>query len=315
MELLVSSLLPADSPRLSGEDAQHARLLADSGAELPPIVVHRETLRVIDGMHRVRAARLRGDVKISAILFDGSEEAAFVTAVKANTTHGLPLSYDDREAATARIVTAYPDWSDRAIAEVTGLSAKTVGSIRRRMDADGLGANASRMGRDGRVRPLNGAEGRRRARELFELRPSASLREVAREAGIAPGTAGDVRNRMLRGEDPVTPRQRTVARPHEPAHADVRPAREHATARVSPPRDIAVLMRNLRRDPSIRFTESGRRLLHWLDSRVMGPEGWESVARDMPPHCAYIVSDLARTIAEEWLEFAEDVRRYVETTA
>src|SRR4051812_30365190 len=80
----ISTLLPADSPRLAGEDMQHARLLADSDAELPPILVHRKTMRVIDGMHRIRAAVLRGEDKIKAKLFDGCEEAAFVLAVEAN---------------------------------------------------------------------------------------------------------------------------------------------------------------------------------------------------------------------------------------
>jgi ParB-like chromosome segregation protein Spo0J len=56
----IESLAESGSPRLAGQNEEHARLLAESGLELPPIVVHRPTRRVIDGMHRLAAARLRG---------------------------------------------------------------------------------------------------------------------------------------------------------------------------------------------------------------------------------------------------------------
>ncbi len=42
----------------------HARSLAQTEADLPPIVVHRTTTRVIDGMHRLTAAGLRGEREI-----------------------------------------------------------------------------------------------------------------------------------------------------------------------------------------------------------------------------------------------------------
>jgi ParB-like chromosome segregation protein Spo0J len=49
-------------------------------------------MRVIDGIHRVEAAKLRGAKEIEARLFDGDESASYVLAVQANVTHGLPLS-------------------------------------------------------------------------------------------------------------------------------------------------------------------------------------------------------------------------------
>jgi hypothetical protein len=39
----------------------HALLLAESEAALPPIIVHRLTVRVVDGMHRLRAAQEWGE--------------------------------------------------------------------------------------------------------------------------------------------------------------------------------------------------------------------------------------------------------------
>ncbi|MEV4443705.1 ParB/RepB/Spo0J family partition protein, partial [Streptomyces sp. NPDC049577] len=96
--LPLTALLPADSPRLDGEDPQHVRELAGTRLPLPPIVVHRSTMRVVDGMHRLRAARLRGDESIAARYFEGTAEDAFVHAVRLNTLQGLPLTPADRAA-------------------------------------------------------------------------------------------------------------------------------------------------------------------------------------------------------------------------
>jgi ParB-like chromosome segregation protein Spo0J len=312
--LPISSLLPADSPRLAGEDIQHARSLAGSDAELPPILVHRKTMRVIDGMHRLRAAVLRGEDEIEVRLFDGGEDAAFVIAVEANVAHGLPLSLADREAAAARILKTHLQWSDRAIAVVVGLSAKTVGAIRNGASAD-LPQLHSRIGRDGRVRPLNSADGRRRASELIALRPDASLRTIAHESGISPGTARDVRERMRRGDDPIPPRQRGDGTGNKPPAPERQLRRGVAAGRVSVSRDRAMILRNLRRDPSVRFNDSGRNLLRWLDARAIGVDGWESVVQSIPPHCAYVIADLACAIAEEWLSVAEHVRQSPEQAA
>src|SRR4051794_13870261 len=88
----LAALQPADSPRQSGEDDEHIRVLAESATRLPPIIVHRATMRVIDGMHRVGAAQLRGDETIEARFFDGTSQEAFILAVRSNITHGRPLS-------------------------------------------------------------------------------------------------------------------------------------------------------------------------------------------------------------------------------
>ena len=131
----IGSLLPADSPRLAGEIEEHVRTLAESDAALPPIVVHHSTMRVVDGMHRLRAAALRGDRHIEVGLVEGTAEDAFVLAVRLNAEHGLPLSRQDRTAAALRIIESHPHWSDRRIASVTGLSPGAVGALRGRADA------------------------------------------------------------------------------------------------------------------------------------------------------------------------------------
>ncbi len=307
----LASLRPADSPRLVGEDSERIRVLAESDRALPPILVHRPSMRVIDGMHRLGAARLRGEDSIEVIFFEGSDEDAFVMAVKANVAHGLPLSYADREAAVSRIIASHPNWSDRAIASTTGLSARTVASIRARVS--GLPQASARIGRDGRVRPLDSSGGRHIASQLIAAFPDASLREIARAAGISPATVRDVRERVQRGEDPVP---RRAARTHRATRVAVRrnggePGREDAERLSIEDRDA--LLRNLERDPSLRFAESGRKILRWLRQRVIAEQEWQDLAAAVPPHTVYILSGLAHRCANEWLEFAKELEEQVGT--
>ncbi|MGW5697184.1 cell cycle transcriptional regulator TrcR, partial [Streptomyces asiaticus] len=189
--LPLDALQLADSPRTTGVDAEHVRKLARLGTPLPPIVVHWPTLRVVDGVHRVHATRLRGETQIDVRYFEGSVEDAFIEAVRLNTSRGLPLTRADRAAAVLRILGTHPEWSDRLIASAAGVTAGTVGAVRNRSTAQREQLN-TRKGKDGRLRPVDPAEGRRRAAVLLTERPDASLRRIAADAGIALATARDV---------------------------------------------------------------------------------------------------------------------------
>jgi ParB-like chromosome segregation protein Spo0J len=280
VRVAISELSPGYSPRVQGEDAEHVRALATIRDDLPAILVHRPTMRVIDGMHRMRAAVERGESEILVEYFDGSEEDAFVRAVQDNIGHGLPLSRVDREAAALRLLRSRTAWSDRAIAEVTGLSAPTVGAIRRRM-TDKTSQSNRRVGRDGRTRPVSGADGRERASHVIAEYPDASLRFIAREAGISLSTAQDVRRRIARGENPVP-------------------------AGLREPAGRASALETLRRDPSLRFTQRGRALLQWLGVSAADPD---DLARAVPGHSAKSVADLARACAEVWTRLADHIDR------
>jgi hypothetical protein len=279
MRIAISELSPGYSPRIEGENAEHVRVLTESPDLLPPIVVHRPTMRVIDGMHRLRAAVERGDSEILVEYFDGSEDDAFIRAVRDNVHHGLPLSRADREAAVVRLLRSRNEWSNRAIAAVTGLSAPTVGAIRRRTTGMPF-QSGSRVGRDGRTRPLSGVDGRARASRIIAEQPGASLRHIAREAGIALSTAQDVRKRLERGEDPL--RTGSLSEP---------------AARVS---TLAVL----RRDPSLRFTRTGRALLQWLGVSAADPD---EMAQAIPEYSTRSMAELARACADTWTRFAEAI--------
>jgi ParB-like chromosome segregation protein Spo0J len=306
----VSLLQTGESPRLEGQNEAHVARLAEIDGPLPPILVDRRTMQVIDGTHRLMATKLKGQATIDVVFFDGSTTDAFLHAVEANVTHGFPLSQTDRRAAAERIVRSHPHMSDRAIARVSGLGAKTVGGLRRRLE--GLGPPPlARVGKDGRIRPLNGDDGRLRAAEMITEHPHASLREVARGAGVSPATARDVRKRLERGESPTPSRGASLSRDADP---DARPSASPsepdkpmrlmrlAPLKQSSPRTIIA---KLLRDPSLRHKERGRLLLDLLRQNAMEPEEWYKLTTVVPEHCGDMVSDLARHYAQLWEGFAD----------
>ncbi|MFD0690829.1 ParB/RepB/Spo0J family partition protein [Actinomadura fibrosa] len=288
------------SPRLEGEDAQHVRTLAESGAKLPPIVVHMPSRTVIDGMHRLRAAMLRGETAIDAHYVHGTEADMFVLSVTANIQHGLPLSQQDRMTAAERIFVTRPEWSDRMVAVVVGLSGKKVAALRRRL-ADEIPQPAVRIGRDGRTRPVDGAIGRERAAELLASDPYASLRQIARAAGISPTTAADVRDRIRRGDDPIPARHAVRARPAKPLDPPEQPTTEVVS-------ELSATFERLRRDPSLRLTEAGRTLLRMFDACQAVISHEETIKQGLPAHRLALTADLSHGYAQILQSFAARLR-------
>ncbi|MGW0392220.1 ParB/RepB/Spo0J family partition protein [Streptomyces sp. NPDC003042] len=338
----IDSLVAADSPRVNGTDAVHVRRLAALVPQLPPVLVHRPTMRVVDGMHRIAAALRCGLDSVEVRFFDGPEEEVFLRSVAANIAHGLPLSLADRRAAAQRILASRPHLSDRAVAGHTGLDAKTVASVRR-CSAAGVPPLNTRTGLDGRVHPLDRTAERMHAAELMTKDPGLPLRAVVKETGLSLGTAHDVRQRLLRGEDPV-PGSRQGGGPGRPAKATApaaapagspvpapvpgpagsgepppgvlrapHPRREPA-ARPRRPLDT---LRGLAGDPSLRQSESGRDFIRWMHTHFVLDEAWRKRVDAIPPHCNEAVAEMARHCSESWLRFAEDLtaRRLSQPTA
>ncbi|GAA4072045.1 ParB/RepB/Spo0J family partition protein [Streptomyces shaanxiensis] len=314
VDIDIRSLSAEGSPRNDGEDPDHVAALAELDGPLPPIIVHRASMRVIDGLHRLRAAQLRGHSTIAVTFYDGTEADAFVLAVESNVRHGLPLSLPDRKRAAARIIATHPQWSDRKIASVTGIAPGTVADVRRSATV-GAPGDVARIGRDGRVRPVDIAEGRRRAGELITENPNLSLRQIARAAGISPETARDVRNRLGRGEEPLLPPRPRGVRP--------RPREEilkvvprtgygedrHDTAAGSAFTEGLSAVNRLKADPALRLNETGRQLLRLLSVHMLPPDEWEGIVDTVPPYWSGTVAHLARECAHIWEEVAARVEK------
>ncbi|MFJ3284591.1 transcriptional regulator [Streptomyces sp. NPDC086669] len=295
------------SPRSEGEDADYVRTLAETEAEFPPILVHRSTMTVVDGAHRLRAAGLRGADHIAARFFDGDLASARLLAVATNVTHGRPLTTDDRVAAARRVLTAHPCWADRAVASLTGLSAKKVAQLRTAADTQ---AGASRIGRDGRWRPVDPARRRELAGELIRSNPDASLRQIAASAGLAPATVADVRARIRRGESPVPGRptdDRAAPQPRAAVAPGQRRVPPASTGRPIADNDVLRLFDALRRDPSLRFSDTGRSVLRILDASALIARERDRIAATVPPHCRESLAQLAQGYAGLWKALAEDL--------
>jgi DNA-binding CsgD family transcriptional regulator len=175
--IAISDLRVTETLRNGGIDEEYVRLLAGVGVPLPPISVHFDTMRVIDGVHRLAAARLNGFTEIEVRYFHGSLTEAFRIGVMANVAHGIPLSLRDRRAAAARMIETNPQRSDRAIAKSAGISAPTVAAIRGRagIEAGNSRSQNLRFGADGRgVCPVSSVP----------LMPSDSVRHHPRAVGF-----------------------------------------------------------------------------------------------------------------------------------
>lgn len=336
----LSALSPGVSLRQGGTDSAHVQLLVDASgtAELPPILVQVDGCRIIDGLHRAEAARLRGDTGIRARFVDCSNSEALVIAMKANGSHGLPLCRADRLAGAQRVLGSHPDWSDRALAGITGLSAKTIAALRERTGT-AAPLDGKRVGQDGRRRPVDAGEGRRRAAEYIAAHPQASLRQVARETDVSLGTVHDVSARLRRGEAPERGNHQTAAlrsahiRAVETVAVDPaapptgtdapdvddheRPPLRVAPAEPAPvrrkhtdtPPTWAMVASRMAADPAVRYTTGGREFLRWMQLHAGEPGAdWRGFVDAVPPHWLGVIAPIAEHIGREWALMAERLR-------
>jgi ParB-like chromosome segregation protein Spo0J len=327
LETAVGLLTTGFFLRGTGTDSAHVQMLAEVASfnELPPILVQRGNWRIIDGMHRSEAAKLRGEKTIRARVIDCTDDDAFILAVKMNTQHGLPLSRSDRTVGAKRILMGHPDWSDRAIGVATGLSAKTIAGIRRNAAGE-VPQLGKRLGRDGKRRPVAAAEGRKRAADYIAVRPDASLREVARETDVSLGTVQDVRARIRRGLDPLTAGQsRPTLRAADSMAVDgacagssapkAGPRREtpvrgdaHGRPRADQPMTTPVISLKLASDPRLKYTEDGRAFVRWMAMHVIGVEQWREFVNVAPAHWTMEIALMAERASDEWRDFARQLK-------
>jgi len=189
-KVTIDALRPAESLQSAGVNADHVQSLAQLDENLPPISVHRETMHVIDGMRRLRAATLRRVSTVDVVFFESDETAALLLAVEANTAHGLPLTLADRQTTAQRIIAVRPEMSDLAISATAGLPPKAVGVIRRRDAIVAVQTNVG-IGLDGRRLMVTFPRAGRPPKQILAENPNASLHEVTEAAGISPIPCGE----------------------------------------------------------------------------------------------------------------------------
>ncbi len=273
--------------RLGGTCAEQVERLAELRGTWPPILVDRDGV-VIDGCHRVAAARRLGMARIAAEYFDGGPEEAFVEFVRRNVAHGLMLTLAERKQAAARVLDLHPDWSDRRIAELCALSPKTVGRLRLNVVESAPGeqrADEVREGRDRRLRPARPGSVRGRVVEALREQPDASLRTIAAVAGASPETV-----RLVRLNLAAAPDESRVAPRGEPSGPNGPVGGEDTTDWAS--------------DAALASAAGGDDLLAWMAQTRLDPSDLEW-ANSVPLSRVYVLAEEARRRADLWLQFAQ----------
>jgi hypothetical protein len=275
------------SPRRGGVTPAHVQRLMETGGAWPPLLVQRSRLVVIDGAHRLAAARALGLETVAAVSFEGSDEAARIEAIRCNRDHGLPLSLADRKQAASDLIGHHPDWSDGRIAEICSLSPKTIGGLRRSRGPSRLepGRPDRRIGRDGKRHPIGPVPLRDRVAAALAEDPQASLRTIAARVGVSPETVRTVRRARL-GPAPTPERLPTIdpelLAPHAP------PERWSG-------------------DRALASTEEGVRFASWFDHLAVDETALWEHPRAVPTSRTYEVVDEARRRARFWADFADRV--------
>ena len=270
--------------RESGLHREHVERLVSLRGHWPPILVGRRDGRVIDGAHRVAAARILGLARIDATFFDGGPEEALIEFVHRNVHHGLPLTLRERKRAVGRVLSAHPEWSDRRIAELCGVSPKTVGRLRPQARGgpteEGTQLDtALRIGRDNRARPVNSALLRSRVADAIEQQPDASLRTIAASVGVSPETVRRVR--MKAGQPPAA-KSAGAARRRKPAQADPR----------------------FEEIPLASHQEEAGAFASWWDRTRVVEDDWPRRLGELPSERLDEIATEARRRSEVWAGFA-----------
>ena len=102
------------------------------GRKFPPFKVCQVNgeLWVVDGFHRLEAARQCGFTDIEVEVFDGTRSDAPRASLGANHTEGLPRSNANKRFAAELAVKEFRRYSDRRITKICGASCELVGDVK-----------------------------------------------------------------------------------------------------------------------------------------------------------------------------------------
>lgn len=109
-----------------------------------PVAVQAGTNRLIDGVHRVTAAKELGLAEIPAVEHEVADHDLMALAYRLNRSHGVPYSREERDRIIARLY--FEDgWTQSRIAELTGLSQQAISKILSAVGATAGGSGDKRF--------------------------------------------------------------------------------------------------------------------------------------------------------------------------
>jgi ParB-like chromosome segregation protein Spo0J len=296
----VASLRCGPSPRRGSVRADHVEALMQTHAGWPPILVHQDSLVVIDGHHRMAAARTLGLSSIEVVYFNGDDDDAEIEAIRRNVTHGLPLTLAERQAAIKRLLKRRPDWSDSRIADICGVSSRTVGRCRKETEPSPSNLDR-RVGRDGKRRPTNPEAVRGRVVQLLDARPGLSLRQAAAEVGASKETIRSVRKRL---EASVSADKRSGLVVTLPCEAMPLPPSVVVGESPHTPRSRI----SWSADSACSSTLDGQAFACWFDAHSVQDVQPITYTSSVPLSRIYDVIDESRRRSEFWASFAAKLR-------
>lgn len=159
-ELAVDDLVLDEKLNLRDQlDPEAIERYTEAWDRLPPVSVFEVDGRwlLVDGFHRHASALRANRRQITAEVHQGTFNEALDFAATANLGHGLPLTRAERRRAAETRLRLHPDWSDRRLAEESGLSRELFARVRKELQAAGLiPSSSSRVGADGKTYPSAG---------------------------------------------------------------------------------------------------------------------------------------------------------------
>ena len=111
--------------------ADYAEAMA-AGDQFPPLTVFHDgsSYFLADGFHRIMASQRQGATMVDCVVHKGTRQDALKFSLGANRTNGLRRTNADKRHAVEMALREFADRSDRAIAEICGVSYTSVGRFR-----------------------------------------------------------------------------------------------------------------------------------------------------------------------------------------
>lgn len=184
----------------------------EAGDDLPKVVVYYDgtTYWLTEGFHRLAAYKKLGRKQVDCIVINGTKADAQWHAIRSNRGHGLPRSNADKARAVG-MAFVHPegrDKSDRAIADLLGVSPTMVAKYRPKDATAKDGQSKSRVGRDGRTTNTakigKGKKGNRKSSPKSAAKAGDKQNGKAQKVAT-PQTERDVEDPAVEGgdKDPV----------------------------------------------------------------------------------------------------------------
>lgn len=130
---LAVELLP---PQAQDEYEALAADIEEQGILHPLLVVKGDGgYAVVDGLHRLDAARALGLKEVPVVVLEPTSDKDLLKAVLSPNTLRRHLKSEQKWALVGKVLKMHPDYSNRLVARLTGVSHPTVGKVRRAIES------------------------------------------------------------------------------------------------------------------------------------------------------------------------------------